>query len=207
LVLAAALLGTLPSLAAERTSFCCTDEQGRQICSDLLPQACWGRAYREVNERGLTTRRIDAPLTPQERAQREAELRRKKEEARLAAEERRRNQALLESYSSAQDIDNVRDRALREIDKSLALATERYVAAARKQKELSDEMEFYRRKPPPKELLDAIRDNESELRAHSSVVESKQKEMEAVRTKFDDEKRRYAELVRRGAQLEDKPAQ
>lgn len=185
---------------AERITFCCVDENGRQVCSDVLPQACWGRAYREVDNRGLTVRRVEAPLTSEQRAARDAEARRKREQERLAAEERRRNQALLDAYSSEKDIDAVRERNLRDIEKSLTLASERYGEAAKRQKELSEEMEFYRRKPAPKALLDAIRDNESELRAHASVIEAKQKDMEAVRAKYDEEKRRYVELIRRSVE-------
>jgi chromosome segregation ATPase len=171
----------------------------------VLPQACWGRAYREINSRGLTVRSVDAPLTPEQSAQREAEARRKREQERLAREERKRNQALLDAYSSERDIDRVRDRALADIQKSLDRANERYAEAAKRQKDLSNEMEFYRRKPAPKELLDSIRDNESELRAHGSVVEAKQKDMEATRAKFDEEKRRYMELTR-GRPLATSPA-
>jgi hypothetical protein len=179
-----------------RATYCCSDQQGHQVCSDVLPQTCWGRAYREINSRGLTVRSVEAPLTPEQAAQREAEARRKREQDRLVREERKRNQALLDAYSSERDIDSVRDRTLADIQKSLDRANERYAEAAKRQKELSNEMEFYRRKPAPKELLDSIRDNESELRANGSVVEAKQKEMEATRTKFDDEKRRYVELTR-----------
>jgi hypothetical protein len=195
LVACAAALAALPA-AAQHTTYCCNDENGHQVCSDVLPQACWGRAYREVNQHGFTTRRVEAPLTPEERAQREAEAKRKREQQRLADEERRRNQALLDSYTSEQDIDMVRERALREIEKTLNLANERYAQAAKRQKELSEEMEFYRKKPAPKELLDALKDNESELRAHGSVIEAKQKELDAVRAKYDEDKRRYIELTR-----------
>ncbi|MCK7501955.1 MAG: hypothetical protein MZW92_77355 [Comamonadaceae bacterium] len=86
---------------------------------------------------------VEAPLTPEQRAQREAESRRKKEQERLAKEERMRNQALLDAYSSEKDIEAVRDRTLREIEKSLQLANESYAEAAKRQKELSDEMQFY----------------------------------------------------------------
>lgn len=198
--LMAAPLVAAPPVSSSGITYCCTDENGRQACSDVLPQACWGRAYREVDGRGITLRRIEAPLTPEQRAVREAEARRKREQERLAAEERRRNQALLDAYGSEKDIDMVRDRALREVEKSLALATERYKEAARRQKELSEEMEFYRSKPAPKALLDSIRDNESELRAHGSVIEAKQKEMDALRAKYDEEKRRYVDLIRRSVE-------
>jgi hypothetical protein len=182
------------------TSYCCNDEQGRQVCSDILPQICWGKAYREVDNRGLTVRRIDAPLTPEQRAARDAEARRKREQQRLAAEERRRNQALLDAYSSEKDIDAVRDRTLNEIEKSLQRASDRHAEALARHKELIQELQFYARKAPPKSLLESLEENESELRAHASVMESKQKELDAVRAKFEDEKRRYVELIRRSVE-------
>lgn len=194
----AAVLAAVPAHAA-RNTYCCNDENGRQVCSDILPQPCWDRAYREIDERGITVRRVEAPLTREQRAQREAELRQKKEQERLAKEERMRNQALLDAYGSEKDIEAVRDRTVREIEKSLQLANESYAEAAGRQKELSDEMQFYRNKPAPKALLDAMKDNESELRAHASVIESKQKEIDAVRAKYDEERRRYIELTRRAA--------
>ena len=194
----AAALAPIPAHAG-RNTYCCNDEHGRQVCSDILPQPCWDRAYREIDERGITVRRIEAPLTQEQRAQREAESRRKKEQERLAKEERMRNQALLDAYSSEKDIEVVRDRTVRDIEKSLNLANESYAEAAKRQKELSDEMQFYRNKPAPKALLDAMKENESELRAHASVIESKQKEIDAVRAKYDEERRRYIELTRRAA--------
>jgi phage-related tail protein len=200
LVLAAAPAG------AERITYCCNDENGRQTCSDVLPPQCYGRAYREINSQGITLRRVEAPLTPEQRVQREQETRRKREQERLAAEERRQAQALLDAYSSERDIELVRDRVLKDIEKSLAQAQERYQEAAERHKQLSEEMQFYRKKPAPKDLLDAIKENESELRAHGSVVEAKTKEMEAVRAKYDEDKRRYIELIRgRSAGVDPRP--
>lgn len=192
--------GSTGSPGSSGTSYCCNDEQGRQICSDVLPQVCWGKAYREVNGRGLTVRRIDAPLTPEQRAARDAEARRKREQERLSAEERRRNQALLDAYSSEKDIDAVRDRTLNEIEKSLQRASDRHAEALARHKELTQELQFYTRKAPPKSLLESLDENESELRAHASVIESKQKELDAVRTKYDEEKRRYGDLIRRSVE-------
>jgi hypothetical protein len=195
----AALIAALPLAAgAERVTFCCTDEAGRRVCGDILPQACYGRAYREINALGSTVRQVEAPMTQEQRAQREAEARRKREMERAAAEERRRNQGLLDAYSSEQDIDYVRDRALADIEAGLRQAQERHASAAKRQKDLAEEMEFYRKKSPPKELADAVRENEGELRAHRSVIEAKEKDMEATRAKYEDEKRRYIELTRGG---------
>lgn len=200
-LLAALLCAASAGASAQpRVTYCCEDETGRKACGDILPQACYGRAYREIDERGMTVRRVEAPLTPEQRAQRDAEARRKRALERLAAEERRRNQALLDAYGSEKDIEFARQRALRDIELAIQQAQERHDGAAQRRGELMREMEFYSKKAPPKELADAVKDNESELRAHQSVIEAKQKEMDSVRDKYDEEKRRYLELTRgRGA--------
>lgn len=186
--------------AQSRITYCCTDDAGRQVCGDILPALCYGRAYRVIDERGITVRSVEAPLTPAQRAQREAEARRKREQERAAAEERRRNQALLDAYASEADIDRVRDRILHDIESGMQEAQDKHAAAAKRHKELMDEMEFYKKKVPPKQLADAVRESESELRAHQSVIDAKQKEMEAVRARYDEDKRRYIEITRgRGA--------
>lgn len=193
---ALALADAAATFAQGRSTYCCNDDRGQQVCGDTLPQACFGRAYREINERGMTTRRVAPPLTPEQIAQKEAEAQRRKEEERLRREEERRNQALLQSYASEKDIDYLRDKAIADIEESIARAQERYDEALRRKRQLDEEMEFYRKTPPPKALADEVRDTDSILRAHSSVIESKRRDMEAVRAKYEDEKRRYQEIIR-----------
>ena len=73
--LAPALL-SLPGLSgsafAAGSLFCCNDPNGKQVCSDILPQECLGRAYREIGESGRTLRTVEAPLSAEQRAQRAA---------------------------------------------------------------------------------------------------------------------------------------
>ena len=51
--------------AGGRTTYCC-DVGGQPVCGDILPAACYGRAYREMSPSGLVRRTVAAPLTPQE---------------------------------------------------------------------------------------------------------------------------------------------
>lgn len=177
-------------------TYCCQDERGQRVCGDRLPAQCFNRAYWILNERGLTVKRVDAPLTAEQLAQREAEARRQREQDKARLEQARRDRALLDAYSSEKDIDLLRERALRDIETSIAREQELQAEALKRKKELDDEMEFYRKKAPPKELADALKENESVLKAHAVVIEAKQKEMDAVRTKYDEERRRYREIVR-----------
>ena len=185
---------TMPALAAK--TYCCLDAGGRQICGDLLPQECYGRAYREINERGVTLHQIEAPLTAEQKAKREAEIKRQKEEERIALEEKRQAQMLVSTYASEQDIDFVRDRILADLDNFRKQALERHQEALKRKQQLDNEAEFYKKKPLPHELKTQIQANQAEIQAQLAVVESKQKEMEAVRAKFDQDKKRYLELVR-----------
>ena len=191
-ILLAAL--SMPGWAAK--SFCCSDEKGRQVCGDILPQECYGRAYREMSESGTLLHRVEAPLTAAQRAQRDAEARRKLEEERTASEEKRRNQALLNVYSSEKDIDFMRDRALADLDTALKQAQERHREALQRKQQLDNEAEFYKKKPLPYELKTQMKSNDIELQAQLAAIEAKQKEMDTVRARFADDKKRFVELMR-----------
>lgn len=194
LLLAGSLLLAASSAGAAPT-YCCADDKGRQACSDVLPTQCYGRAYREINERGVTVRRVDAPLTAEQRAQKEAETKVRQEEDRRQMEQRRKDQALLNTYASDKEIDFVRDRTLADMDASVKRIEAKRSELLKKQKQLADEAEFYRKKAPPKELQDAVRTNELELKTQQTALDAKKQEMESVRAKYDEEKRRYLELA------------
>ncbi|MEW5888760.1 MAG: hypothetical protein AB1768_06860 [Pseudomonadota bacterium] len=192
-LLLGALVAAAPALAG--STFCCADASGRQVCSDILPPQCYGRAYREISERGITTRRVDAPLTPEQRARKEAELKARQEEERRLLEQRRKDMALLNTYSSEQEIDGMRDRKLADIAAGMKQIEAKRAELLKKRKQLQAETEFYRNKPLPQELHNALRTNEAELKAQDAAAEAKKQEMDAVRAKYAEEKRRYIELT------------
>lgn len=177
-------------------SFCCADDNGRQVCGDILPQECYGHAYREISERGNILRHVEAPLTNAQIAQRDLEARRKKAEEKIAIEEKRKSQALLNSYSSEQDIEFIRDRALAEIDSALKHAQERHKEALIYKQQLDNEAEFYKKKALPGELKAKIKNNDIELQTQQAAIATKQKEMAAARARFAEDKKRYGELKR-----------
>lgn len=173
--------------------YCCTGDDGRRVCGDILPAQCQTRAYREVSHSGAV-KEMGPPLTPEQRAQRDAEALRKKELEKAAAEQQRRNQALLGSYGSERDIDIKRDKMLAEIEKSRQIAQERYDEALQRKSRLAQEAEFYLKKPMPPQLAGQLKENEDELAAQKAILGARQQEMDTVRNRFEDEKRRYREL-------------
>ncbi|MDV7395017.1 hypothetical protein RZS08_26770, partial [Arthrospira platensis SPKY1] len=81
-ILALAFLpGESAAQAGGRTIYCC-DVGGQPVCGDILPAACYGRAYREMSPSGVVRRVVAAPLTPEEIARRsEAERQHRAAEA------------------------------------------------------------------------------------------------------------------------------
>ena len=180
----------LPAAAAK--SYCCVDESGRQTCGDQLPPQCYGRAYRELSERGTTLRQVEAPLSSGQRELREAQEKRSRDEERLAKEEKRKNQALLDTYSSEKDIDFMRERMLTDVDNARKHAEERYQEAVKRKQRLDGAAKV---QPLPQELANEIKRNELELSAQQAEMEAKLTEMDAIRAKFAAEKKRYLELT------------
>ncbi len=188
-----------PAAAQGRMTYCCTDDGGKQTCSDVLPKQCYGRAYREINAQGVTTRRIDAPLTAEQRAQKEADAKKAKEEEAKRLEQDRRNRALLATYATEQDIDYVRDRTVADIEKAIDGLRVKQGELAKRKQQLDTEAEFYKKKLMPPQLQSQMRDNEIEMKAQQAAIDGRQKEIGVVRARYEEEKTRYRELTKKKA--------
>ena len=157
--------------AAQVRIYCCDDANGRKVCGDFLPPACQGRAYEERDNRGFVSKMVEAPLTEEQLARREAEKVKKEEEAKKAGEERRKVLALLSTYSSEKDITAARDRALAQVEQNLKQSQQRLEEAKKKKQKLDGEQEFYKGKALPGPVKAEIRENEKELKAQQAAVD------------------------------------
>ena len=187
--------GAASAQGVPKVTYCCTDDNGVQVCSDQLPQICYKRAYR-VLEGTTVVKRVEAPLSPEQRRQRQIEERRAAEEDRAIREQRRRDRILLDTYNSVQDIEAQRAKAIREIEQGMHQAQQELAELQKKRQALAEETEFYKRKPMPPELQASIRANEADIAAQQSIIDSKKKDIDAVHARFDEENRRYIHLVR-----------
>ena len=176
---------------------CCHDTSGKQVCGDILPQACYGRAYREVGANGQTIRTVEAPLTAEQRAQREAEDEKRRIEEEKRREQHRKDQALLNTYGSERDIDAMRMRAETDIFQSIRNAETKISEIRLIRKKFENEAEFYKKKTLPPDVKKGLSDADFEIKGQESIIESRKKELEVVRAKYDEDKRRFVELSRR----------
>ena len=192
-LLLATLTGT--SALAAGNFFCCNDASGKQVCGDILPQACYGRAYRELGSNGQTIRTVDAPLTAEQRSQREAEEEKRKREEEKRKEQQRKDQALLNTYGTEQDIELMRKRAEGDVLKAIANAEKKIVEIRQQRKKFENEAEFYKKKTLPHEVKKGLADADSDINSQEVFIAEKKKELEVIRAKYDEDKRRFVELI------------
>lgn len=183
-----------PLASAQATRvYCCADSNGQRICGDTLPQACYARAYREVAPSGRVVKEVEAPLTPEQRAQREAEIRAQKERAAREAEAKRRDRVLVDSYASVEEIDARRDKEVANIQGDLTRSRSREAELIKERAKL-DKLKPASG-PIPRDLVDDLESNAGELAAIRSVIDSKQRDIDATKSRFEADRRRYLELT------------
>ena len=198
-LLCSTLLAVAPA-AAQQRMYKCVDARGKVYYTQVPPPECLGRETQELDKSGTPMRKSQTPaaLTPEQQRAREAELKKKIEAEERAKEERRKNTALLNTYSSEKDIDDARARALKEAELAIAETEKRIVGAQKRRKELESEKEFYVKKPMPLRLKQDIANNEIEIENQTELLDAKKKEISIINAKYDSDKRRYMELTAQG---------
>jgi hypothetical protein len=183
-----------PALAQQRM-YKCTDAGGHVYYTQVPPPECLGRDTQELNKSGSVIRRTERPPTPAELQARDAEKKKKAEEAERIKEERRKDLALLNTYSSEKDIEEARTRSLEEAQTAISDTEKRIAGAQKRQKELDSEKEFYVKKPMPPKLKQEISSIDIEIKTQTVLLDAKKREISTINAKYDEDKRRYAELT------------
>ena len=179
LALAAALAAA--SFAAHGQSYRCVGKDGKKYYGSSVPQQCVGVTVEQIGPSGTVLKRIE-PQAADDRAKREADEAERKRQAVLAKEQARRDQALLATYASEKEVEDGRRRALendqrllRELEGKIAALKQRRGAAGQSRKEI-----------------------DAELRTQEGLLATKKKEVAAINTKYDEDKKRYLELTKGG---------
>lgn len=202
----AILVGLASGSAFAQPLYKCKDAKGKTYYTQTPPTECLGKEMDELSKQGTVVKKREAALTPEQLAAREAEEKRKKEQEALAKEEKRKNQALLNTYASEKDIEEGRQRALKQAEQSVKDIEKRIEDAEKRASKLAAEKEFYAKKPMPKKLQEDIRNNEIDLKSQQDALAAKKKDLGDVNAKYDEDKRRYLELTGAKAKGEATPA-
>ncbi|MGE5337136.1 MAG: hypothetical protein ACM3PU_04860 [Gemmatimonadota bacterium] len=189
--------------AATGSLFICTDSSGKTITGDVPPPECANRPIRELNRDGSVRQVIAPPLTPEQRAQKAAEDRRKAEEEKLRRDQARRDRALLDAYGDENEIEQARARSIEGRRVIIDRARKRLGELQRERKKLDDEAEFYVRRQQPERLKRAYATNADMVKAQEKIIDDTDAELKRINERFDADRQRFQELIQGGA----KPAQ
>ncbi|MEP7207126.1 MAG: DUF4124 domain-containing protein [Casimicrobiaceae bacterium] len=174
------------------------DDKGVVHYTDKMPPEAVNRGNVELSKDGVTLRRIDPALTPEQRRAREQEEERKRQLVRQQEETGRRDRALLASYASESEIDLARARALGTIDAVLQSTAAYTEQLTRRKVEISGKIAAFKSKPVPPVYERELESISAELERQADLVVQKQKEIVAVNARYDLDKYRYRELSAKG---------
>lgn len=208
LMLALGLSATLSlvdvAAVAQSRIYTCKDANGKTVTSDRPLPECQGREGRVLSGQGTTVKRIEAPLTPEQIVAREAAEQKKRAEEERRREQLRKDKALLNTYASLDDIESKRQRALSQVEREAREAERRISLLERQASENRSEADFYKKKAMPSDLKRRLDENEAALKAEKNLFGQKKDEVAQVNVKFDEDKKRYLDLI--GAASASQPA-
>lgn len=164
------------------------------MCADTVPEACRGRAYKIFDSAGNVIKEVAAPMTLEQKTQLEAEAKRRKEEDAALREQKRKDQALLDTYSELADIDRARNKAEAEVLEAMKAAQAKINEARKQRKKYEDEAEFYKNKALPAEVEKGLRAADYDIKIQTELMAVKQQDMRTIKAKYDADRRRYLEL-------------
>jgi hypothetical protein len=193
---------------AAGAAYKCVDERGLTHIGDTPPPGCAKVMMYEVTRSGKVLREIPPTMTEEQvRARAEAD-RLKKLADKEAALQKRKDTALLATYSSESEFDVVRDRTVEPITGRIKLAQGRMAEIDKRAKKVDEELEFYKAgkakssrksgEPPPMLVAEQERLAE-ERKTLERSIEGYEREIAQLRAKFEVDKQRWIALKGGGA--------
>ena len=190
------------AIDARIRSYRCVGADGKKYYGSTRPAQCAGVAVEALSGQGTVLRRIEPPLTPEQRAVKEAAAQKEAaaEQAKLDAAnaaklQQRRDQALLQTYTSEKDIDLARQRALADNMKAQQDVERRIAALKKRQDDLAKQGAAIKAGKAPSDTFEQdVKAVGYDLQLQERLLESRRKEAESINAKYDEEKRKYLEL-------------
>jgi hypothetical protein len=196
-LLCAVILLTLPLSANSRDLYRYTNDEGNMVVDDRVPNEYVSRGYEVINEEGTVIKVVPRELTEEELEQQDAQI--KIAAAAAAEKERIRiwDESLLLRYSSIEDIEAAKERALRDLrirvsilksnTRSLKQQVENYQTVAADIERSGGTVDLSR--------LEAIEELQSEIAIIERSIIDRQAEVERVQEGFQLDIDRFEVLL------------
>ena len=192
----ALVIGMAFSLPAAAKMYKWVDDQGVTHYGETIPPEYAHKDREELNKAGRVVEKKEV-LTPEERRVKELEDIKKREDEEAVLEQKRRDKALLNTYSSVKEIDLARARNLQQVEARLNSIGSQIKAADDKLTGLQKEANGYTNasKKIPVSLQDDLQESQARLTRLQQDMEKSRAEKATVEARYDADKARYKELT------------
>ena len=171
-----------------------TDDQGVVHYSDQIPPDAVNKGGAVYDKQGRQLKKIEPAPTPEQIKAKEADDERQRVIAKAQADKARRDLALVHSYTSEEEIDFARNRALQAVDSQLKSAEAYSADLTKRQQQLTKDKAAFGTKPVPAALENELSSVTDEIAREDTVLAQRRSEIAAINAKYESDKLRWREL-------------
>ena len=170
------------------------DDQGVVHYTDKVPPEAVNKGNVELNKQGVPLKKTEPAPTSEQLKAKALEDERQRALAKQQEEVARRDRALLASYTSENEINIARGRAMQTIDNVIQSA-QAYVAGLNKRRDAVLAKKGVAGDTPPADLDRELAMLNGEIERQTDLLAQKKREAATVTAKYDADKQRWRELV------------
>jgi uncharacterized coiled-coil protein SlyX len=176
---------------------CWKDKAGKTVgCGDKVPPEYQDNAASALNKRGQMVDQGEGSLSAEQRRAQQAEAEKKKQEEQQRAEEKRKDRALLDSFTNEKEIDLKRARDIQQLEVNIAAQQSLVKSMTDRQTETRAKIDAAKKdnKPVAPALQQEFDKQTSDLAKLQEHIAQKRKEIVEKNAEYDAMKKRFMEL-------------
>jgi hypothetical protein len=173
------------------------DEEGNVHYSDRVPPAAAEKERKVLNEEGRTIERQQRAKTREEVEQEQRTEQQLIDEARRREEQRRQDRMLLMTFTTAEDLEHVRDDRVAAVDAQIMILEEKLERLRKLRADLDAQAAKLTEGGQAMisdDLNQRLQRNEAEIRRNEAYLKSRGAERQAIVDKFNADLERFKEL-------------
>jgi hypothetical protein len=191
-------LSVMLPMAVHAQIIMCKDASGKTYTSDRPIMECADRPIREFGKNGFLKREIPAPLTAEQRRQKQLEEEKRKAEEIALAEKKQADRALLARYRNEGDIEVARRRTLEIVQEQINRHADTLAVAEKRHQDVQSEIaQAKNKKDAPPGLQRRLEESGKALGVEKQKRHAYEAELVKINQQYDATANRYRELNNR----------
>jgi hypothetical protein len=183
LIILLSLSGLMHSSSVQARMKCWTNNEGVRECGDKVPPEFAQKGHQELGKGGLVREETERAKNNEELAEQKRLDKIQAEKDKLAAEQKKKDDILLETFSTVEDIERARDERVTALEASIKLTQAR---SEKIQEDLDKRIQKAAAaerggKAPSEDLLKDIESLKRQIKNNDVFIEGKRSEQEKIK--------------------------